>query len=507
MCCPKRTRDKYLGIAQVIFIFLISILHLVSYFFVKPTDFESILEVFESSPLFDFYIDKECRYSNVIFHVWEGRTEFGLESTRKGTVYTKLNYLDETEIDRINGYRFCYTPKKYMDLLYNNQIIKKEEQCSSKYPQDCGTIDTLEQHLCIKQEEKCPLYDVTLNEPSNKQDYNIAGDANNIFYYNNENYNIANKKIIGSLILNDGQPCYRLGEKLWKKFIIQEYTENHLECTLEIFGEKTDKRYENKGNVTYKSLYQILPEESKKLILDEIKGDEYVSLYKREFIGIDKKCDEKYDINRYNYQTLRSAQKMEKTCLLVESIIILCLFFLLVLSFIFNYFDKSPDYVFFVLLFLFICFFPVFICFICQSVFLGRMIKFDLSYDCSDKITNEVIRKENINTQRSIKFTAINLAFDILYLLVNGINIYLYKCYSESKEELPKEIAINNHKINDHMDKYNIENFKKESAREVIVNNKTPAIMNEFDKPVNNINNNMNNNPYPNFNNGFGVPQ
>ena len=27
------------------------------------------------------------------------------------------------------------------------------------------------------------------------------------------------KKIIGKLILNDGQPCYRLDEKLWRHFL------------------------------------------------------------------------------------------------------------------------------------------------------------------------------------------------------------------------------------------------------------------------------------------------
>ena len=60
MCCPKRTRDKYLGIAQVTLIFLISILHLVSYFFVKPTDFENLLDVFESSLFLIFILIKNA---------------------------------------------------------------------------------------------------------------------------------------------------------------------------------------------------------------------------------------------------------------------------------------------------------------------------------------------------------------------------------------------------------------------------------------------------------------
>ena len=41
----------------------------------------------------------------------------------------------------------------------------------------------------------------------------------------------------------------------------------------------------------------------------------------------------------------------------------------------------------------------IFIFIICQSIFLGRIIKHDLSYNCSDRITNEVFRNENEKTK------------------------------------------------------------------------------------------------------------
>ena len=40
--------------------------------------------------------------------------------------------------------------------------------------------------------------------------------------------------------MNDGQPCYKISEKLWRSFDDEETIEEHLECELEIFGKTTD---------------------------------------------------------------------------------------------------------------------------------------------------------------------------------------------------------------------------------------------------------------------------
>ena len=109
---------------------------------------------------------------------------------------------------------FCYKYISYKDLLYNGQIIKKGAECPSQYPKNCGRLDTLEQELCIKNTEKCPLYDLGLGYKYDSSYYNYNRDSN--VYYNNDNYNESNKKIIGRLILNEGQPCYNSTEKLWK---------------------------------------------------------------------------------------------------------------------------------------------------------------------------------------------------------------------------------------------------------------------------------------------------
>ena len=91
----------------------------------------------------------------------------------------------------------------------------------------------MEQQLCIKSDENCPLYDVGIG--SNSDNTNYINDDNANIYYNKNNYSGVNKKIIGKLILNEGQPCYKLNEKLWRKFDSDEAGEELLTCKLKVF--------------------------------------------------------------------------------------------------------------------------------------------------------------------------------------------------------------------------------------------------------------------------------
>ena len=426
---PFKNILPILTIIDMILIIMISIVHFVFYFLVNESDFGNVFDTFDSSPLFDFSVDINCgSKSHITFHVWEGREETEHHYYNGGT-RSRTKIVDKTNIDIINGNYFCYKYISYKTLLYNGQIIKKEEECNEKYPKDCGTIDTLNQHLCIKSNENCPLYDVGIGDKKVSTDYDYNSNAR--VYYNNNNYNEQNKKIIGKLILNDGQPCYRLNEKLWKIFDYDEAGYEDLKCDLQIFGKFTDDRYDNKGSITYHKLYEDnLSIESQDLLFDDIK-DEYVSLYIREFLGIDKTCDEKNNINMEDYEKLTKNQHMEKICLLVEAIILFVIFISIPLL---SYADTrvgSPDI--FVIMYIIIIFsFPtIFVCAICQSVFLGRIIANDLSYDCSDDTTNEVLRKENENTKKSMIYTATNLGLDLFLIFINIFSILI--CYIINK--------------------------------------------------------------------------
>ena len=202
-------------------------------------------------------------------------------------------YYDKTNITKINGNNFCYKFISYKELVKNGQIIKNGKECPKEYNKNCGRIDTLNQELCIKENEKCPLYDIGIGLSPDPENY--IYDNNSNIYYNNDNYNATNKIIIGRLILNDGQPCYQSNEKLWRQFNPMETIETHLNCTnITIENKNIEERFIQRGEITYRKLYEDnLNNASKSIVFNSSIGNETVSLYKRVFYGIDKKCDKK----------------------------------------------------------------------------------------------------------------------------------------------------------------------------------------------------------------------
>ena len=271
----------------------------------------------------------------------------------------------------------------YKELLYNNQIIKQNEKCPNGY-KNCGIIDTLGQILCMPIDDECPLYDVGIAEDNNTNNLYYTYNENAKIYYNNINYNEPNKKIIGKLILNEGQPCYNINEKLWRKFISEEKADNHLKCENNIIGKTSDDRYEKKGGITYYDLYEpILDSKYFRLFPENELKAKYVSLYKREFLGIDKACDEKSKISQENYEKLKESQKSEKILLIVEP----ALNFFIVLFIIIASFKNSGEGIF--LTFVIIYFLLLFAYITSHIVFFALIIYYGLSfYECSDEITN-----------------------------------------------------------------------------------------------------------------------
>ena len=226
-----------------------------------------------------------------------------------------------TNITKINGKYFCYKNISYIDLLKNGQIIKNGTECPKEYNKKCGKIDTLNQELCINVNEKCPLYDAGIGHQPDSTNYIYDKDSN--VYYNNDNYNITNKTIIGRLILNEGQPCYKSAEKLWRQFSPIETDETHLTCAnIQINGKGSDDRYIKKGEITYKKIYdENLNDRAKKIVYDNITSNETIYLYKRELYGLDKKCDEKFNVTNI-FNNIVTFQSLDKVIQIIEGILI-----------------------------------------------------------------------------------------------------------------------------------------------------------------------------------------
>ena len=451
-----------------------------------------------SSPLFDFSIDDNCGIkSHIIFHIWEGRKETEYYYSN-GHYRSRTKIIDRTDLKKLNGKYFCYKHVSYRELLYNDQIRKEEEPYNGDYTYDCGIVDTLNQHLYIKDDEKCPLYDAGIGSPNDYTNFNYMGDSN--LYYNNDNYydNMPNKKIIGKLILNDGQPCYKLNEKLWKKFYSNEEGKEHLKCELEIFGNYNDERFKHKGDITYNQIYKDnLSDENYELLKNKL-NDLKVSLYSREFLGIDKECDEKNQISKDKYDRLKKNQEKERICSLFESLIIFSILFsaLLIMCIFKNKYSYRRKIEDILLSFLILFFLLFFICIICHSVFLGKIIYNDLSYNCSDDITNEVLKKENQNTKTSILYTSVNLGLDIFIILINVL-VVLINClinkyrerkifYDSHNLKLKPDTKEKNLNFNSAQNKYKSDGISKESEMEVTVDNRTPIQEGQINKPTDN---------------------
>jgi len=432
--CLLDGENKIFTIIDFTIVLAIAITHLVFYFFIKDINYDNIYDTLKSSPLFDFSISNTTcgsKYFNV-FHNFEGRKERSGGKTRR-----KKRIVDETAITKINGNYFCYRYISYKDLLYNDQIIHKGEHCQGDYSKDCGVIDTLDQHLCIKENEKCPLYDIGIGPITDTENY-IYNESNSDVYYNKDNYDNPDKKIIGKLILNDGQPCYRINEKLWRKFDSLEAGEGLLECKLEISGKLTDDRYIKKGEITYRKIYEDnLSKENQDILFDDIK-DEKVSLYQRQFLGIDKECNEKADFAEEIIEQVNDNQSSIKLCLLVESILLIAFWFiLLVVTCLFSCFGgflkKALGIIQLISNLLLIVLPLTFI--ICQGVFLMGINTYDLSYDCSDSITNEVFHKEHDNNLKAILYTGVSIGLDAFILIAHVISILIYRSRAKSEAE------------------------------------------------------------------------
>ena len=159
MCWLVKKFNLYFSFVIVISIIIINVIKIVFGFLIEVNYF-NISDLFSSSPLFDFSYSNDCQgKSEIIFHKWGRKIEIEW-SQEEDIIPNKTLINDEEDIKKIYGKYFCYKEILYKDLLDNGQIIKKGEECPSEYKKNCGRIDTLEQELCIKENEKCPLYDI-----------------------------------------------------------------------------------------------------------------------------------------------------------------------------------------------------------------------------------------------------------------------------------------------------------------------------------------------------------
>ena len=381
----------------------------------------------------------------IIFFILE---EVGKEEKKKKIViHIHGIIMIKQIITRVNGKLFCYEYISYKDLLYNGQIIKNGTECPKEYHKNCGRIDTLNQELCIKDNEKCPLYDVGIGEHPDLINYIYNNDSD--IYYNNDNYNISNKTIIGKLILNDGQPCYDSNEKLWKKFSSSETKETHLECTNIEFGNNRENKFIKKGEITYKKIYkQNLNERAKNIIMKSIPDNEKVYLYKREFYGIDKKCDEKFNLID-DLKNFNKIQNNDKKIQIVEGFVIAAFSLMFLLLRISVKIVTQKVYCLIYSLYIVAVGGALYY----HTISYISIIKYnDINYNCSDSITNEIIKKGNEYNKKLLIINMLSFYIDSISIVGNLIGFII----GLIRHIIEKRSKDNNNKPNEYQSVDNI---------------------------------------------------
>ena len=125
--------------------------------------------------------------------------------------------------------------------------------------------------------------------------------------------------------------------------------------------------------------------------------------------------------------------------------------------------------------------------------FFRKIINNDLSYNCSDAITNEVLKKENDNTKKSVIYTSINLGLNIFTFFINIFTmmiIYLmekFNCFYFAYNRNNIRTSIKEKDFNPSEKAFN--NINEVPAREVVVNNRTPIQENQYNNNENHIEN------------------
>ena len=105
-----------------------------------------------------------------------------------------------------------------------------------------------------------------------------------------------------------------------------------------------------------------------------------------------------------------------------------------------------------------------------QLIFVILIITNDLSYDCSDKITNELYKKLNINTKINIIIMFINLAADLLIIIIMIIILILFPKFVKDHLKSSSKKAIKNNNSRDILNQQNNSIISKKKDYNRIIN-------------------------------------
>ena len=450
--------------------------------------------------------DRYIRHSNSFI-----RGSCNYNETRAGCIDYKSK--PKIIINKYKGFSFCINKgKEIVDYKqYLKNTVSKNEDCPFGF-KSCGYLDTLEQKLCIKIDEECPINDLYINNvnDSPKDYFTFPLNDNKYLHYTNKN-NLS--YIVTRIKLSeDNEPCIYPGEFSWKYHHVLEQSSGY--CKISIESEKYDKRYIEIDSINKYDLYYengIIQSIGNLPLYDfNILRTERIYLYKRTFLGFDKKCMETNKFSYEYFDKLRDEQSRARSFVKYNFIILLIIVISIVLFLVFL--SKGGDsevlkilcmigIIFIAMLkdskdvgagsFIILSIIHI-ILFIFNFIAFYSLLGNKINFNCGDVLTNGLIKElkrvigSNMTTCIVMMVCSSIVIFIIFGILISKIyqKIYEYLIEKEWKSDLKNFlIGKKNNKNNDsriYVDKDNIYcNDNCEKPKENIINIPTPGVNQE----------------------------
>ena len=256
-----------------------------------------------------------------------------------------INSISKKDINSFKNIKFCINKenKNYKTFLENS--VSKNENCKKGF-KSCGYLDSLEQKLCVLENEKCPINDILINKDQELTNYITIPLKNNKYLHYGSG--IEGKPIITSIKLSEKvAPCIYPGEYSWKYHYQLELSSGN--CNTSILTSKIDDKFKKIDSINKYDLYEEnnifkLLNDVPNYPFNKIKEDN-VDLYQRTYLGFDKKCMiengfsfEYFDNFKNNYQIANICIKMIFYLFCLGLII---LFIIILIIFILRFINKD----------------------------------------------------------------------------------------------------------------------------------------------------------------------
>ena len=350
-----------------------------------------------------------------------------------------INYDSRDSINFIKyeGFSFCINEGKnvFEYKYYTENSVSKNEECANGF-KSCGYLDTLDQKLCIKNDEECPINDLIINNAKEgPKDYiTIPLNNNKYLHYTNKNNQ---SHIITKLKLSEyNQPCIYPGEFSWKYHYLLEKSSGI--CKTSIESKVYDIRYIEIDSINKYDLYyengvfnsiQHLPNYDTQILRNDI-----IYLYKRTFLGFEQKCMKKNKFSFEYFDNLKEKQSNAKYFIQLNLIILgIILFIIIVLlaiaakagnaqvleilcciGIIFISIFTREDNVSLAVFMVFTIIHIVLFIFNLKSLI--NLFSIDIKFNCGDSLTNALIRELT-------KIIGKNITINIIMIVCSSITI------------------------------------------------------------------------------------